>query len=391
MKICFLIFRNTYFRIVSPIIDTALKSGHEVFCFHDYSQPKTGSKGYQFPALEQVPSFSSGKPVCLSFESSQDFIEKAVSNGIVAVVSVDFWDSYLDLRKQLKEKGIFWFSLQNGFDTAVNSGKFLSGPDKFFFYSLEWFDWMADFLKTPNLQKELGDKAEVVGFWLAEQKKIIDPVGVRTKWGIPFDKKIVLLLPFPFGSSKKSFWTHCVFGTRFLSRENDFEAVKSIRKFCDKNNAFFLVKCRQKDPAKKYLTRIADKVLYDEGFYPSTIMECFSIANICFNFYSTCAIESAALGVPNVCIAPDVKKWQDINNAFWESILRKEKDFFDTPGVSYLQTVSEIIKNLPQKSFSDFSFSAEKQAQYLQKYAMGETQNASPKIIKEIEKIIQVR
>ena len=40
---------------------------------------------------------------------------------------------------------------------------------------------------------------------------------------------------------------------------------RAIREFCDKNNGYLLVKCRKKDPAKRYLAKIADKVLYDES------------------------------------------------------------------------------------------------------------------------------
>ena len=380
MTIGFLVLRNTYFKFFGPVIEQALKSGHQVFCLHDYNQPKEGSKGYQFPDIERAPVFQNGKPLFLSFKSNEDFIEQALNAGVQAIVSIDFLKSHFFLQEKLKEKGIFWFSLQNGFDSGPLSGEHLEKPNKFFVYSPEWTEWMFDYLRKTGKTQEadfsvfkqkLNNKVEAVGFWPVEQQKLIDSEKVRNKWAIPNGKKVVLFLPFPFGSSLKKFWTKYVYGTRFFSKENDYNVCSSVKEFCEKNNCYLLVKSRQKDPVRNYLKKMADKVLYDEEFYPSTIMECLSVADICFNFYSTAAIEAVSMSVPNVCIAPNVKDWKDIDNVFWQTILEKEKDFFDFPGISYLKTIPEIIKELPQKTLSDFPLKREKQIQYMQKFAAG--------------------
>lgn len=387
MRIAFLIERNVYFRIFGPAINEAIKRGHQVFCFHNYSQSRAGSKGYQFPDINQTPKFQNGPVVSLKFQTDQDIIEKVLENNIQTVISLDFGDQYLSIREKLKNKGVFWFSLQNGFDTGEISGRNLAVPDKFFIYSLEFLEWIFKYLGKAN-KEELKDKVKPVGFWLCEKQNLQDKAEIKNKWGIPLDKKVVLLLPFPFGSSLKRFWTQWVYGTRLFSKENDYNVCKAIRKFCDNNNAYLLVKCRKKDPAKRYLAKMADKIIYDESFYPSTIMECLSVADVCFNFYSTAVIEVVAMGVANVCIAPDVKKWKDIDNMFWRTILEKEKDFFDSPGVSYLKTIPEIINNLPKQTFSDFAFDKQGQVKYLQKFANFNTETASLNIVSEIEKMI---
>jgi len=400
MKLSFLIERDVYFRVFGVIIDEALKRGHQVFCLHDYSQSRTGSKGYQFPDISQIPKFRNGAVNSLEFNGEQDFLDKILQNNIQVVCSLDFTKRNLQVRKFLKEKGVFWVALQNGFDSGPHSGEYLSMPDRFFIYSFEWLKWIFEYLKESGKTKEenflsfqnkVQGKVKAVGFWLAEQKFTVDSFAIKKKWGIPLDKKVVLFLPFPFGSSLKTFWTKCVYGTRFFSKENDFRLTGAIREFCDKNNAILLVKCRKKDPAKRYLVKMADEVIYDESFYPSTTMECFSIADVCFNFYSTVALESVAMGVSNVCIAPDISNWKDINNVFWQTILDKEKDFFDFSGVSYLKTIPEIINNLPKQTFADFSFDKEAQAQYLQKFANSNIEVASANIIAEIEKLEEKR
>ncbi|MCL5011099.1 MAG: hypothetical protein M1127_02725 [Patescibacteria group bacterium] len=418
MRIGFLIARNVYFRSFGPVIDGFLQKGHSVFCLHDYSQPKGGSKGYQFPDIAQTPFFRNGQVFSLEFSSERDFIDKVLQNSIELVFSLDFIEAHFNLREELAKKGVFWAALQNGFDSGPHSGKNLSMPDRFFVYSSEWLEWMFEYLKKAGktkeenfseFEKKLRERVKPVGFWTAEQKSIIDPTAVRKKWGIGAGKKVVLLLPFPFGSSIDRFWTKYVFGwhnvfsqlplalfsfnkrwiKQVMGKENDFRVSLAIKRFCERNNCFLLVKCRKKDPAKKYLIKMADKILFDGGFYPSTIIECFSVADVCFNFYSTAAIEAAAMGVSNVCIAPDVSDWKDIRNVLWQTILEKENDFFGFLGVSYLKSIAEIIRELPQKTFSDFPLDKEKQSRYLQKFAGGLSGGAVAKIVSEIEKLIQ--
>jgi len=399
MKIAFLVERNIYFRFFGEIIDMALKRSHQVFCFHDYNQQKTGSKGYQFPDINQTPNFKNGKVTSLTYENQEELKDKILQQEIKVIVSLGISPIILNIQNKLKEKAVCWVALQNGFDIAF-SGIDMDKPDKFFIYSWEWLEWMFEYLKKTNQAKvqdfqhfksSLQDRVEAVGFWLCQKQSLISLNQIKKKWGIPLDKKVVLFLPFPFGSSLKTFWTKCVYGTRFFSKENDFRLTGAIREFCDKNNAILLVKCRKKDPAKRYLVKMADEVIYDESFYPSTTMECFSIADVCFNFYSTVALESVAMGVSNVCIAPDISNWKDINNVFWQTILDKEKDFFDFSGVSYLKTIPEIINNLPKQTFADFSFDKEAQAQYLQKFANSNIEVASANIIAEIEKLEEKR
>ncbi len=388
MRIAFLVERNIYFKTFGPVIDVGLKDGHQVFCLHSYNQPRTGPKGYQFPDINQTPKFQYGQVVSLEFQTDQEMIENILKNNIQVVVSLDFGDKHLAIREKLKNNGVFWVALQNGFDSGVISGKNLNIPNRFFIYSLEWLKWIFNYLGKENYN-DLKDKVKSVGFWPIEDKSIIDKEKIKNNWGIPENKKVVLLLPFPFGSSQKTFWAKYIYGTRFFSKENDFAVCCAIRKFCDNNNAFLLVKCRKKDPPKRYLVKMANKVIYDESFYPSTIMDCFAVADICFNFYSTAAIESVAMNVPNVCITPNVSDWKDIQSVLWQTILSSEKDFFDFFGVSYLKTISDIINNLANQSFTDFPFNKESQQKYLEKFANGNTKTASENVILEIEKLVE--
>lgn len=363
MNIGFIIERNVYFKTFGPVIEEAIKKGHQVFCLHNYSQPRGGSKGYQFPDISQAPKFQNGQVVSLEYKTGDELIERVLQNNVHVVVSLDFIETQLLIKNKLKEKGVFWVSLQSGFDSLALCRDFLQYPDRFFIFPRD-------------------------GFWVADKSNIPDKNEIKKDWGIPQDKKVVLLFPFPFGSSKKTFWTKYIYGTRFFSKENDFEVTKAIKKFCDNNNGFLLVKCRKKDPAKRYLAKMADKVLFDEEFYPSTTLKCFAVADIFFSFYSTGVMESAIMGVSNVCISPDEKDWVDLQNPLFQAI-SEEKKIFHWPGVSYGQTVLEIIKNLEQKKISDFPFDKQEQAKYLQKFVNGKVEKVAEGIVLEIEKILK--
>jgi len=418
MKIGFLVERNIYFRIFGSIIDKALERGHQVFCFHNYSHHQTGSKGYQFPDIAQTPPFKNGKVVSLPFQNQEEIVKHCLERNIKVIVSLDFMKNYLALQEKLQKEAVKWCALQSGFDSGPNSGEYLSLPDRFFIYSPQWLQWIFAYLKKSgktaennfaDFAQKLNNKVKAVGFWLTEQKNIISAQEVKHKWGIPPEKKVVLFLPFPFGSSVKTFWTQCVFGWRkkflqlplallygkkrwikqVLNEENDYRLCCAIKKFCEKNNAYFLVKSRQKDPVKNYLAKMADKVLYDEEFYPATILQCFSVADICLSFFSSAVLEAATTNVPHICIAPAVEDWKDIQGTLWQIILEKERNFFDFPGVSYLRTIPDIINNLAQQNLGDFPLVRGKQVQYTQKFANGMEHMACEKILLEVEKVVE--
>ena len=68
VRIAFLIMRSPEYRVYAPVIEAALARGWEVECWHDYSQLQTGLKGYQFPSIDSVPGFRSGRPVVRSYQ-----------------------------------------------------------------------------------------------------------------------------------------------------------------------------------------------------------------------------------------------------------------------------------------------------------------------------------
>ncbi len=408
MTLGFLIQRNTYYKFLGSLIDEALKRGHKVFCFHDYSQPQKGKKGYQFPHLRQSPRFKNGAVSAVSFQTEEELIKMATYDKVDVFVSLHFIEQYSNLRKLSQKEGIKWVALQHGLDSLVSVDK-LSSPDLYLFYSQEWLKFAFEFLEKTNKpfdKRLIESKVKFIGFSELDQAKLVNPYEIKEKWGIPENQKVLLFLPFPFGATSDRFWSQFIFGNdlfflkpllalfsfkkeflkQVLKRETDLRFCLALKEFCSKNDLFLLVKSRKKDQVKPYLAKIADKVLYDEQEYPSTIIECFSIADLCLNFVSTAVTESVALGCSNISVLPS-KDYKDIKNPLWELLLEKYQDIFNFKGVSELVSITEAFKLLKEKTLNDFTLDIKAQEEYVKKY-IG-SGSPSKKGIDEIERLVR--
>ncbi|MCG2689967.1 hypothetical protein L6252_01675, partial [Candidatus Parcubacteria bacterium] len=214
MKIAFLVSRNIFYKYFAPIINEALKRGHPVFCFHDYSQPRKGKKAYQFPALNQTPRFKYGLAKVVSFKTEEELVNFANQKKIDVIVSLHFVSSYQDLRKALQTKGIRWVALQNGLD-SIGHAELFNQPDKYLFYTKTWLDFAFQYLENEKKvfdKKEISSKVAFCGFSELDQTELLNPYTIKKEWGIGEDKKVVVFLPFPFGATDDRFWSKIVYG-----------------------------------------------------------------------------------------------------------------------------------------------------------------------------------
>lgn len=420
MIIGFIINRDAFYKYFGQIIDEALRRGNEVFCLHDYNQPKNGQKGYAFPYLEKTPLFRFGAVRSVPFYNNSELLKIIKENGIQVIVTISFPPQCIGLRDKWKKEGVFWVAIQRAFDILVFA-EYLDMPDRYLIYSDIWLDWALYYLldqgiikkeDIPNYKEKLKSKVKSIGFPGIDQINMIDPERVRREWQIPKEKPVVLFLPFPFGSSKSTVWTRFIYGMnnpilqlpisilsfnhsyikQVLKKWNDENIVKAVKKFCQNNNAYFLVKSREKDSINNYTSAVADKVLYDREYYPSTIMKCLSVADICINFLSSTVTEAIPMGVPNICILPPSSDWISIwgrnEIQLWRTIFKKANQVFDFEGVSYMLSIPQSIKLLSEKSIKDFPFNKDKQKEYIEKFIGNFGEQYSQKVLNEIEDMV---
>jgi len=414
MQIAFLIERNIYYKSFGSVMDEALKKGHKVFCFHDYAQPRGGhQKAYQFPSIANVPLFKNGNVQTVKYNNNQDFLQKIKQHNIKVLVTLHFSQQHTELRENIKKQGVYWVAFQHSFDT-VNFAKYAHLPDKYFVYTNKWIDWILDYRIKQNISEATNRIRETIkstGFVQLDQKSLINKEEVRQEWGIPERKNVVLYLPFPFGSSNDAFWVPFIYGRnisfksfilflknigklrlrhikQLIKKQNDKSAVLALKEFCNNNNAYLLVKSRKKDPVPKYVEKVADKVLYDDNFYPSTMLKCLSVSDLCIHFYSSVVTEAVPMDVPSLCITPSQKDWQSIQGDLWDMLLIKTKKLFNFREASYSLTIPETIKELPKKTFKDFPLTKQAKQQYVKEFIGNNDVNYSSLAVKEIESLV---
>ena len=160
--------------------------------------------------------------------------------------------------------------------------------------------------------------------------RLIDPAEVRRRWGVPAAQPVVVLFLFAQGVGRDTFWPKqiCAEPSRLKQLANivrrgrfeywphvwhgwnDLNVVKAIRRFCDRNGAYLLVKSRRKTPVPGYTGALADQCIYDESFYPATVLEALSIASLSVSYYSNSVFESVSLGVPHLCVTYTAERLQ---------------------------------------------------------------------------------
>jgi len=409
-----IIQRITEYWLLAPIIEEALTKPWSVECWHDTSWSREGLKGYQFPDLESVPKFVNGQPQFFGFDGALEFRALIRERQAAIIVSMKPPSVYYE-KRPLEDKSV-WLTVQHAVDTLItHSPERLLTSDLVALYSRWWIRWAGRHYQEEsqvedrsNFEQSLEEKAAIVGFPALDAAAKIDPTEVRRRWNIPQDQPVVLLLPFPQGVGKGSFWPSMIFGqpSKFRRAFNvlahrrfkywpdiwhdstDASVVKAIRAFCDLNGAYLLVKSRKKTPIPPYTHELADKCLYDEKYYPSTIFEALSISSLSISFYSTAVIEAASLGVPHLCItfsADDYCGDDELLRGRLERFYTAEEGSpFHFPGVTKAVTIAEAIEDLPQTNLDEFTIEPTARQCYLKQYAGPDDHQSSERLIETL-------
>ncbi|MBI4589772.1 MAG: hypothetical protein HY725_13120 [Candidatus Rokubacteria bacterium] len=401
MRTAFLVKRANFYRLYAPVVDEALRQGWEVECWHDYSQPRKGQKGYNFPAVESVPSFVHGKPRFRRYYGSRELRGLLQQNSTDAVVSLTPPSS--ELGDEFRPSSAKWLMLQHALSNFIAYGceGFLSS-DGVGLYSDYWTELVLEYFREKQLipagdqtERKIEKKALAVGFPEMEASRLVDPGEVRHRLGIPGDKPVVVFLPYSYGFGLSSFrathpdqersrWDQL----SYILRQcwTDLNVVKAVRAFCDRNGAHLIVKARLKRPTPIYTKALADTHLYDESVYPATILEVLSIASLCIGFYSTTVHEAAYLGIPYLCIRPTDKDVRG-DRALQRIFMDRTHCSFDFPGVSVVLEVPEVIQRLPRESLAEFRMDAQARAAYVERFLGCDDGRSSTRVLEEIRRL----
>jgi len=420
MRVGFLIERRNYYRLFGPIVERALARGHETECWHDWGQRRTGPKASEFP--DTMPSFRHGQPRLRTFRGAADLAAQLAADApdvMVALARPAGAGEGLRMR---------WFGLQYTLDVAslltpAGATRF----DALGLHSRYWADHVAAALRIIAFNRARGTgitpepvdvaavaevvrrRGVVVGTPEMDQAHWIDAAAVRARLGLEPERPVVLYIPFPFKSNPDPFWVRHVYGggsdtlrrlrvwwrgdARYREHAarglTDRGTVEAVRAFCDANGAALVVKAREKDPVPRYLASQADRVLYDEAYYPATILELLRVSSLCLHFFSTVAYEAAYAGVPSLCVAPDLEDlgfppmWRE-----WFLNL-DEGNSWNFPGVIYPVTLEEVVRELPRRRIADFPLEPAARAQYVERFVGFDDGKSSDRVLDVLQSLVE--
>lgn len=398
MRLAFPIWRQTHYRLLTPVIEEALARGLTVECWHDYAQPRDGHKGYQFPDVDDAPKFAAGTPVFRIYEGPDGLYALAQRERVDALIA---WRTPRLLFGAGRRSPVPFVMLQDspGFFSRerMEDADDLAGVTGVGFYSEYWREWGLGVMAADGRLRDGDPRADVIrarsraiGFPELDACRTLDRDAIRVALGLPAGKPVVTFLPYPFESNPVSFWSRWIYGNprpwlqaaMIVARGrhrywrhvrhgwHDVNLVRAVRAFCDANGAALLVKYREKDEIPGHLRAAADVVTADPTPWPPRILEALAVSDLAISFYSATVLESAFLGVPYLCIALPDEGWQGDLHPAWSAARfdTREGGEYNFPGVTALTTIADVIAGLPGRRLSEFRTDAARRRAYVARF-----------------------
>ena len=414
MKVAFNIRRSRWFRLLSSVIDESLANKFEVYLLlHSYNTDLKENCAN----INDIPNFSSGKVKIIEFENSNDLIVFIENCRPMIIVDIMPPDKLLLKQFNSKKREFYWvvldgnpmdvsFTLNNEdqlyacdmfamktklhIDEIINnksiekqlSKQYLKNNiyfinDKFrkFYnnsFKFQWNDSQKDYFQS---------KSVIIGTPCLDALHLISNDEIRDRLRIKRDKKIVVLLPCPFGTAvawcslwerlfmsknilEKLYWR--INSLQFYKILKDFNSpiymniLHSINKFCRNNNALLIAKVKQNTILQKSHEKYIDYIIGEESFHPHMSIKLFSIADLVIGFYSTGAVEAVAANsyYLNINIPNFPKTLYSMMQPIFKTI-------FEYPGASYSMDAIDVENQLPKMILQDFVLNETSQNKFI--------------------------
>lgn len=339
---------------------------------------------------------------------------KILEKGTTFIFSLEVLDNGLFFIK----KGIPVFTLQTTFsfiDDAIPPETILNNVTRYYCLGKSMKDLYFEYWKKErSLSEEDIKKGHEIfvpsGGTIFKTLNLCNREEILKKYGIPENKKVVLYLPPHIDGLRryKDQYFNNIFSyeSRIVSiiqifRSKQFgllkklfsyrhsDVLKSIKKFCKRNDAFFVIKVRDKNlavprgrpflnPQKKLYEKYGDKIVMDEAFYPYASLELMFVADLVLHFKSSSILELIAANTRNICILLPLLK----------PILKKQTDFYEE-GLTCKIDFDRLIKEFPHERISSFPLDDNKRNYFIKNYFVENYKNGCKNIVKDIISLTQ--
>ncbi len=428
MKIAFVYSRLNMSKWYAPIIQLATQSGIDVECFIDHRDVSGSTKWYEFPDLNRLKEFLPREVSFLTFKSLSELeglIDKSSANFLFSLGPIPFG----------KKNGMKWIhiipSLHDSF--IAFSPEQLAKFDIIFCNSDFWAQNCITYMNLSRglepestLANEIKEKLIPVGSPQYDHFPLCDKYEFKKRMGWPENKKVVTVYAF---ETSVSFWAQRIFHTtsrwkrliflllgpfaypRIFSKlglrkffeifviwlkrfsihfsqtlfcPSEEEILRAIKDFCVKNDLYFVIKSRKKNPLKAIHKEIGDFVIEeDTDYFPYTSAQVINASDLLISFYSTSAIECAVSGVPYINLSPiqdDLylgnhytlqfeHRSNEIENAERTTLYRTGPNtLFNFEGVIWNYEIREFELKFRNLSMQTFSVNNYARAEYIRKF-----------------------
>ena len=423
MNVGFYITRMSYVAQFGPLIDYFREKGAKISLLCDHrKKPKDCSyKAYQYPHPENIRDELNTDDIQI-FYTTEEFVNIILKNSVQAV----FFLAINTIARQAKaltvenKVDVIFAHLQTSGDILFVNNTISDLPycDVIYLFSenlkIWWKEWLSQFKITSEAEQnyifeQIETKTVITGQPEMDQVVSFDRCTICKKYGIPPDRPVILLLPFPWripfniGSHISYKYQNKVLkilkllmcgGWKYIPDmskfADDLQVTEAISQFAKQNNACFLVKARLKNKVPSYLKKIADSVIYDLSYYPYTILELMFIADLSIGFFSGAIRESIICETPSICLGPKIEgSWPPLSEiSFLSDFSLKSESFYNFEGVVYFESVEDFSVSFQNKTFDDYPLNEKNRDSFIKKFLGFSDLRSSERIYNDISQRI---
>ncbi|MEX2160726.1 MAG: hypothetical protein WD751_02335 [Anaerolineales bacterium] len=320
MRIGFLLLRDTFFKTMGELIEASVERGHTALLLYS-EETAGGPKAYQQVTKEKLAPFAKlgGKGTPFQLSELAQLKEKFQLDVLVTHEGYYFLTGHLKDLGMSRREGVLAVSLSHFYENIRHPLESLLYFDKTYYLSDFSVDTHFAIANGGKRREEFAGLYEASGSPMFDQLMGLKRDEARRELGIPEGKRVVVF--FAPVIVRETRWRHLILrhSSRIerikrvlkagkwryvwaaLTSPDLLEIAQAIREFCDRNNAYLIIKSRAKQTGNDIFDQIADRYMTGENdsYYPVfTSYKLLASADLCITAMSMSALEGVATGVP---------------------------------------------------------------------------------------------
>ncbi len=394
-NIGFVISRSAELKVYAPLASAALAKGYKVFLICGPNPEQSWPNTPTYKPIKANLRFQDDQHIqYIPYSDYKDAHHQIITHRIKNIFTLGFRPGSLTyyLGHQISQK-FRLYGLQSYADYLATPPELMQKFDAFFTFSPIMKDIYQKVYPKASMAS-LNSVFQAVGNPMTENINTLQQhsADIRSKYSLPSNKKIVLLLSFNIGNE---LWRKYVFGSPnwlyslaaliyfheyskiplIWSQPKLKRILAELKQWTRQNNAILVTKTRSKQNEPSYLKRTTDYLITDTGSWlPYPALELMSISDLVVSFNSTGIIESSALGKFMLSIKLTDDKTTSIGDTFTRTIYRPSN-------VSQTVDYYDFQKFLSSHALSDFTKQSSEFALYNNTFISKNTTPASHQIL----------